>query len=491
MKGNSGSSMLSLTEVSKNQMLVDIQVSCANGLQLKDLATSVDEHVPKVRKPYTITKQREKWTEEEHDKFLEALKLYGRAWRRIEEHIGTKTAVQIRSHAQKFFTKVVRESGSSNMTTVNSIEIPPPRPKRKPMHPYPRKLGIPSTKGIQGPERPSWSISANPALPEQEKGSPTSVISAIGSDASGSSGPNSPIRCTSPLFSASGSDPDGSFNEQENGSGLCSLSTEKQGTPMIGSVCAKLTADDTSVMELDSGIDDAFLSKEGFSEQTQGTSLKLFGKTVMISDHQKPLSPVAENKVQIIKSSPADDNGSHQQSTGIDPENSDQALHNNAWNPWVVGMPHPMFFCSHLPIHPIHSADASSLPLPLWWPFSGGLPFPDFNSEENSPKYQAEAPDRIEAQKESSWSGSDTSSGSEVVDSQIAIDLKEETELVSTSKLKPSVNSAFRTLNSGIKISSKGFSPYKRCTSLNEVQHQQHPQMVSEEEYGGRVELCL
>lgn len=40
--------MLSLTEVSKNQMLVDIQVSCANGLQLKDLATSVDEHVPKV-----------------------------------------------------------------------------------------------------------------------------------------------------------------------------------------------------------------------------------------------------------------------------------------------------------------------------------------------------------------------------------------------------------------------------------------------------------
>lgn len=410
------------------------------------------------------------------------------------------------------------------MTTVNSIEIPPPRPKRKPMHPYPRKLGIPSTKGIQGPERPSWSISANPALPEQEKGSPTSVISAIGSDASGSSGPNSPIRCTSPLFSASGSDPDGSFNEQENGSGLCSLSTEKQGTPMIGSVCAKLTADDTSVMvlylkiisvcsfqlkeisisfimysvpltyvfqELDSGIDDAFLSKEGFSEQTQGTSLKLFGKTVMISDHQKPLSPVAENKVQIIKSSPADDNGSHQQSTGIDPENSDQALHNNAWNHWVVGMPHPMFFCSHLPIHPIHSADASSLPLPLWWPFSGGLPFPDFNSEENSPKYQAEAPDRIEAQKESSWSGSDTSSGSEVVDSQIAIDLKEETELVSTSKLKPSVNSAFRTLNSGIKISSKGFSPYKRCTSLNEVQHQQHPQMVSEEEYGGRVELCL
>lgn len=41
-----------------------------------------------VRKPYTIIKQREKWTEEEHQKFLEALKLYGRGWRQIECKLG-------------------------------------------------------------------------------------------------------------------------------------------------------------------------------------------------------------------------------------------------------------------------------------------------------------------------------------------------------------------------------------------------------------------
>lgn len=36
------------------------------------------------RKPYTISKQRERWTEEEHGKFLDGLRLFGRAWRKIE-----------------------------------------------------------------------------------------------------------------------------------------------------------------------------------------------------------------------------------------------------------------------------------------------------------------------------------------------------------------------------------------------------------------------
>ncbi|CAL8463507.1 g3041 [Coccomyxa elongata] len=95
----------------------------------------------KTRKPYTITKQREKWTDQEHSRFLDALRMYGRAWRRIEEHIGSKTAVQIRSHAQKFFSKLEKQemSGPKGEGLPESISIPPPRPKRKPSHPYPRK----------------------------------------------------------------------------------------------------------------------------------------------------------------------------------------------------------------------------------------------------------------------------------------------------------------------------------------------------------------
>ncbi|KAF6151702.1 hypothetical protein GIB67_001985 [Kingdonia uniflora] len=47
--------------------------------------TGINIFLRKARKPYTITKQRERWTDDEHNRFLQALKLYGRAWQRIEE----------------------------------------------------------------------------------------------------------------------------------------------------------------------------------------------------------------------------------------------------------------------------------------------------------------------------------------------------------------------------------------------------------------------
>ncbi|KAF6141525.1 hypothetical protein GIB67_012287 [Kingdonia uniflora] len=76
--------------------------SCSN-IIYNDRVIQNSNGFPLARKPYTITKQGERWTDDEHNRFLQALKLYGRAW---QEHIGTKTTVQIRSHVQKFFSKV-------------------------------------------------------------------------------------------------------------------------------------------------------------------------------------------------------------------------------------------------------------------------------------------------------------------------------------------------------------------------------------------------
>ncbi|EXB84817.1 Transcription factor ASG4 [Morus notabilis] len=90
-----------------------------------------DGSAKKVRKPYTITKSRESWTEEEHDKFLEALQLFDRDWKKIEDFVGSKTVIQIRSHAQKYFQKVQKNGTLAH--------VPPPRPKRKAAHPYPQK----------------------------------------------------------------------------------------------------------------------------------------------------------------------------------------------------------------------------------------------------------------------------------------------------------------------------------------------------------------
>ncbi|XP_065014166.1 protein REVEILLE 5-like isoform X1 [Musa acuminata AAA Group] len=109
---------------------------------LTPAAAAAEDPSKKVRKPYTITKSRESWTEQEHDKFLEALQLFDRDWKKIEAFVGSKTVIQIRSHAQKYFLKVQK--------TGTSEHVPPPRPKRKASHPYPQKAPKNASQISQG-----------------------------------------------------------------------------------------------------------------------------------------------------------------------------------------------------------------------------------------------------------------------------------------------------------------------------------------------------
>ncbi|KAF8675342.1 hypothetical protein HU200_047703 [Digitaria exilis] len=82
----------------------------------------------KPRKAYTITRPRERWTADEHDRFLHALVLFGRDWKRIEAFVVSKTSTQIRSHAQKHFIKAQK------------LGLPTPAP-----HPRPATVGFLAT----------------------------------------------------------------------------------------------------------------------------------------------------------------------------------------------------------------------------------------------------------------------------------------------------------------------------------------------------------
>jgi SHAQKYF class myb-like DNA-binding protein len=45
----------------------------------------------------------------EHCRFLEALKLFGKNWKKVQQHVQSRTSTQARSHAQKFFVKLDRK----------------------------------------------------------------------------------------------------------------------------------------------------------------------------------------------------------------------------------------------------------------------------------------------------------------------------------------------------------------------------------------------
>ncbi|XP_044467353.1 protein REVEILLE 1-like isoform X2 [Mangifera indica] len=405
------------------------------------------------RKPYTITKQRERWTEEEHKKFLEALKLYGRAWRKIEEHIGSKTAVQIRSHAQKFFSKVVRESSGSNTSPLEPIEIPPPRPKRKPMHPYPRKVANKLAKESSDSEMPRRSLSPNISVLEQENQSPTSVISAVGSDTFGFSKSNTPNDSSSPV-SFTDPSPIGPLtlshpnsSPEENG---------KQPVLIGGSFPDKQSPKDATKLEL---------FPQGSAKEAPTRSVKLFGRIVLVTESHRLNSPT----LRTPKPLPSGINeGRPLQLLPLSSGNT-----NCGWSHFSDTAPEGLCYMQFPDrnLNQVEGSAASSLKL---WTSYRNLPFPYYKQETVKIHLDSNLQDiqDKEFQKEGSWTGSnsksvneednfDKHSEGETQSCQISFD-KEEKELDVIFELKPSEKSAFNSIKAIPEKSMKGFLPYKK-----------------------------
>eukprot|EP00826_Nyctotherus_ovalis_P013417 TRINITY_DN13623_c0_g1_i1.p1 TRINITY_DN13623_c0_g1~~TRINITY_DN13623_c0_g1_i1.p1 ORF type:complete len:259 (-),score=35.71 TRINITY_DN13623_c0_g1_i1:177-953(-) len=83
------------------------------------------------------------WTDEEHLRFLEALRLHGKNWKLIQQHIRTRSATQIRSHAQKHFNKLKQ---ANKEDAAEKGEVPNSRAKRKKLTPEEKPKKIKGTK---------------------------------------------------------------------------------------------------------------------------------------------------------------------------------------------------------------------------------------------------------------------------------------------------------------------------------------------------------
>lgn len=467
-----GSIYTSTVVSANNQISSNGGLNSVTSVLLKEQFYPADDNSPKIRKPYTITKQRERWTEEEHKKFIEALKLYGRSWRRIEEHVGTKTAVQIRSHAQKFFSKVVRESSGSNTSSVEPIEIPPPRPKRKPMHPYPRKMADSFKKQTLVPELPIRSASPNLSVSELENQSPTSVLSAIGSDTLYSSNSNPPNGSLSPVSS----NPGGSLPFES------SLSVEDHGSPSA-LVTDGLVRDEQSPMKSESFFKGNDLAKEWSIEEASSIrSFKLFGRTVLVADSHKTHSPTMETSME----------------TGNSLSSDMKAGKPNQTFPRSFPMPYPQNPEEVCHYKQFLNEDMNKLvesgtgaPLP-WWSFYGGIayPFVSLQYAESGKRNQGcnigEVHDR-EIRKGGSWEDSNSGSGNKDEN----WDFETQSCRLSSDKEENEPNTFLQIIKSSSGNSSaeqRGFVPYKRCLA---DRHTQSLTVTNEAKEESRVQLCL
>ena len=64
-----------------------------------------------------------RWTKEEHESFLSALQMYGKEWKKVAAKVKTRTVVQTRTHAQKYFQKLQKAMEGGAKDDVGHVEM--------------------------------------------------------------------------------------------------------------------------------------------------------------------------------------------------------------------------------------------------------------------------------------------------------------------------------------------------------------------------------
>ena len=88
-----------------------------------------------------------RWTAEEHRLFLQGLEQHGKGWKKIASLIKSRTVVQIRTHAQKYFQKLAKarqngedgdvtmegRGGVDTVTSASSVVVAPSKRRQRQM----------------------------------------------------------------------------------------------------------------------------------------------------------------------------------------------------------------------------------------------------------------------------------------------------------------------------------------------------------------------
>ena len=107
----------SADEEEMDGMTKDVEYDDLYDYDEDDSESTGDDHAysstfPKVVEPGTEHTGR--WTREEHEAFLSALRQYGKEWKKVAARVKTRTVVQTRTHAQKYFQKLQKDSDGIN-----------------------------------------------------------------------------------------------------------------------------------------------------------------------------------------------------------------------------------------------------------------------------------------------------------------------------------------------------------------------------------------
>lgn len=99
-----------------------------------------------------------RWSEQEHEHFVNGLASFGKDWKRIAETIPTRTVVQIRTHAQKYFQKLDKMKYSLGEEVVEtSLRSPSSRKNKSTSRSVKATIAAapPAPRAVRSTRRPS------------------------------------------------------------------------------------------------------------------------------------------------------------------------------------------------------------------------------------------------------------------------------------------------------------------------------------------------